>query len=513
MLMSSISGSYTCQIFWKGDPSIENFIIRFTTEEALRKWVFEIETQRRRYRESRSGARNSEGSRSLGTSHTEFNYLQNQPPLENPYKRDVEDDGDDEDLDDLVSSGHWPVPGHPIKGDFTQSRNGSSTSLRSRSTTGESMAQPPPSLPPTRALPPRPPQGGQALTLRTRELQMASQSPNTSAPSESYFSPVTNDSPMSALRTSTSSAMYPFPRQNVSQNGYYEDGQGNTRFTAPAMGRPQVNREGSVLSNGYAPPGRGPMPRPSPTNGPGMHNAPQMPPPPRHRSASSPDIHNGPRVPMRNAGQPPVPDVPAPYQHAVHAVNRSQSNSPNLTNGMPTRNSPQMQRLYPWHDHSSMDQVQTAAPPQPDARGSQHSRTTTPVSTRNQIWPVPPTANPPSNTSPQAVPSETPSGPPSQLKVKVHCPSASQTLTLVVSNNITYQTLKDRIDAKLQRSTNLSLGDRAPRESQVKLKYLDEDDYVSIQSDEDVQTAFETWREQTGEGFSGMGEIELFCTK
>jgi cell division control protein 24 len=82
-----------------------------------------------------------------------------------------------------------------------------------------------------------------------------------------------------------------------------------------------------------------------------------------------------------------------------------------------------------------------------------------------------------------------------------------------VSTNITYQTLKDRIDAKLQRSTNLSLGDRGPKESQVKLKYLDEDDFVSIQSDEDVQTAFETWREQKGEGITGMGEIELFCQR
>lgn len=82
-------------------------------------------------------------------------------------------------------------------------------------------------------------------------------------------------------------------------------------------------------------------------------------------------------------------------------------------------------------------------------------------------------------------------------------------MTLVVPLNISYQSLKDRIDAKLQRSTSISLSDRTG--NQVKLKYLDEDDYVSIQSDEDVQTAFETWREQRGEGMGGMGEIELFC--
>jgi cell division control protein 24 len=110
----------------------------------------------------------------------------------------------------------------------------------------------------------------------------------------------------------------------------------------------------------------------------------------------------------------------------------------------------------------------------------------------------------------------------SQLRVKVYCNAVSQILTLVVPTTISYASLKDRIDAKLQRSTNLSLGDRGPKENQVKLKYLDEDDYVSIQSDEDVQTAFEAWKEAHGhaanaDGGFGMGgllgEIELFCQK
>lgn len=100
--------------------------------------------------------------------------------------------------------------------------------------------------------------------------------------------------------------------------------------------------------------------------------------------------------------------------------------------------------------------------------------------------------------------------PPSQLKVKVHATAAGQVLTLVVPSNITYQSLKDRIDAKLQRSTNISLTDRGAG-NHVKLKYLDEDDYVNIASDEDVQTAFETWREQKGDGMSVVGEIELFA--
>lgn len=139
----------------------------------------------------------------------------------------------------------------------------------------------------------------------------------------------------------------------------------------------------------------------------------------------------------------------------------------------------------------------------------------TPVSSRGNAFSPPPPSE--SSTSFSSSTIERSSTTPAQLKVRVHCPSASQTLTLVVSTTITYQTLKDRIDAKLQRSTNLTLGDRVsqggPERIHVKLKYLDEDDFVSIQSDEDVQTAFETWREQSGEGIGGMGEIELYCQR
>ena len=83
-------------------------------------------------------------------------------------------------------------------------------------------------------------------------------------------------------------------------------------------------------------------------------------------------------------------------------------------------------------------------------------------------------------------------------------------MTLVVSTNISFQSLKDRIDAKLQRSTSLSLSG-----GNVKLKYVDDDDFVSIQSDEDVQTAFESWKEQQRSQVAAgqMGEIELFVQR
>ncbi|KXS99492.1 hypothetical protein AC578_3758 [Pseudocercospora eumusae] len=493
-------GSYTCQIFWKGDPSIENFIIRFTTEETLKKWAQQIEIQRRKYRERIVGARSSDSSNHKGTSATEFSFMQNQP-LENPYK-EIEEDEDEDDVDTLAGSGSWSGP-NDFNGSFSQSRNGSSSSLRSRSTTGDSTLGSISETSATRSHPPRIPTAivPQGLSLRTRELQQLAQSPG-DRQMDSYFSPTT-DSPMSAMssRTSASSGMYPFPRQGLPQNGYYEEGHGATRFTAPAPARQPMN---GTLSSSYTPTSRVPSGQQRYPPGTAMHSSMQLP-PSRNRSASSPDIHNGQRVPVRNGSQPPVPDMPASY------ANRSQNNSPSLPNGI-DRTSPQMlrDRQYSNAEASPTDYAYPGRPGMPTQYAS--SRTITPSSSRGAYPPPTPSSGMPFGAPGEEAP-PTQKTTPAQLKVRVHCPAAGQTLTLVVSTNISYQTLKDRIDAKLQRSTNLSLGDRGPKEAHVKLKYLDEDDFVSIQSDEDVQTAFETWKEQHGEGIGGMGEIELYCQK
>jgi cell division control protein 24 len=96
---------------------------------------------------------------------------------------------------------------------------------------------------------------------------------------------------------------------------------------------------------------------------------------------------------------------------------------------------------------------------------------------------------------------------PTQLKVRVNCDSGNY-VTLVVAFNITYQSLIDRIDAKLARFTASSIG-----KGMLKLRYRDEDgDFVTIQSDDDIQIAFMEWREGVRNMYSGgVGEIELFC--
>lgn len=96
---------------------------------------------------------------------------------------------------------------------------------------------------------------------------------------------------------------------------------------------------------------------------------------------------------------------------------------------------------------------------------------------------------------------------PSQLKVRVNCDNGTY-VTLVVAFNITYQSLIDRIDAKLARFSSSSIG-----KGMLKLRYRDEDgDFVTIESDDDIQIAFSDWREGMKTTYSGgVGEIDLFC--
>ncbi|GAB7350434.1 hypothetical protein MBLNU459_g1042t1 [Dothideomycetes sp. NU459] len=492
VLKASKSGTYTCQIFWKGDPGIENFIIRFVSEETLNKWYNTLLEQRKICSEL---SRPVVPPRPAGTSVTEFTYMQNQGDLENPYQQEDEED-DDDDAASVAPTA--PFPSYSPASEFYASQNASSTSLRSRSATGDSGPNQltngglvrPYRLPPGSI-------GQPALTLRTQQLPGYLPSPAEKL-ADSYFSP-TMDSPMSS-RTSTSSSIYPFPRQAVPTNGYYEEGHG--RYTAPVMSR-TASRENPAAANAYPANARGITPRPSFPAGTGMHSS-QQTPASRNRSVSSPDVNNAQRRAM-NGHRPPVPDMPPqPYQ-AQHMpisgpVSRSLTNSPSLANGLPPRGtqSPKLQR----------DWAETR--PRPDLPQFGHDNSGAPLTDpRIAHMSAPRSHTPIIGAMSPPLPSSAEAAQPTQLKVKVHATAAGQVLTLVVPTNIAYQSLKDRIDAKLQRSTNMSLSDRTA--NQVKLKYLDEDDYVSIQSDEDVQTAFETWREQRGEGIGGMGEIELYC--
>ena len=450
----------------------------------MKKWALQVDNQRRIWNEKARGS----DERSLGTSATEFTFMQNQGALENPYRND--EDGEDED-DVSTVYGQIPVSEFPMS-----SRNGSRTSLRSRSTTGDSGQSSSQST--GRVPPPRFPMGpsAPALTLRTQQLANAAPSPGERG-GDSYFSP-SIDSPVS-IRTSSSSGMFPFPRQQPPTSAYH--GEESNRFTAPAVGR-TVSRDGQGM-NGYSN-SRSVM-RPSAPAGTGLQSAQNL--PNRFRSASSPNIQNtlsNNRQQGNNNQTSTVPDVPVPpfpVHYAHHpGINRSQSNSPTggQINRLPSQ-SPGVHRdragqlRHPQELHFPEYDDPSA---QPNGRSPAYPRSATHPPTSQESRPMSPRSD------------DFPPPSPTQLKVKVHCESAGCTYTLVVAINISYQSLKDRIDAKLQRSTNLSLSS-----GQLKLKYLDDDDYVSIQSDEDVQIAFETWKEQHIDQIVAgqLGEIELYC--
>jgi cell division control protein 24 len=511
---SNKPGNYTCQIFWRGDPGIEFFTIKFPAEDMMRKWYGAVDGQRRIWQEMQ---RSSAVAKAAGVSSTEFIWTKDQgPPQRNPYEEpdEEEDDGDSSTL-------HSNYNSEFSKSDFSISRNDSSTSLqmRSRTNTGESLTP----MGVARA-PPRFPLGAQAPVLKVR-TQSGSVQPGAPgapvSPSEyimdSYFSP-TSESPVSTRSSGHMSqhvGMFPFPRQNVPMhNGW--NGDDNARFTAPAMPR-AASRDGSM--NGYP----RQMQRPSlPPNSVTAQMAQN-----RLRSASSPDINNvlGPRR-MADPSQPGIPELPPfPAHYAYQSGIRMNNGSPQQTMVGLTRSSTQSPNVQQQRDRMAplrsiplpvqdyqgqFQQPQLTRAATNMERNMPEMRSMTPGSIDARVM-TPSSSMDPRQHSPP-LPSMSPVNgvdmlAPSQLKVKVHCPAAGSSFVLVVQTTISYGSLKDRIDAKLQRSTQLSL-----LTGQVKLKYLDEGDYISIQSDEDVQTAIETWREQHQEQImvGQIGEIDLY---
>ncbi|KAM0553960.1 hypothetical protein ACHAPJ_007032 [Fusarium lateritium] len=484
-------GHHSVQIWWKGDPGVENFVIKFLNEETLRKWVMTLETQRKH-----NVPRQSTNSDSLST---DFAWTRDQVAgLENPYLQEEEED------DDLgpATAPVFPVAPPPMG---MMPRTASSSNLRARAGTGESSASlagmvraPPPRFP--LPAPPAP------LSLQTQ----GSGAPSPGAwGGDSYFSPVA-ESPASS-RTSTTSGMFTTPHYGLPKTGTpqptWEDGNGN-RYTAPAMPR--------------APSRDGPSPNPHARNprGPSLpamaSNSQAALAQQRNRSYSTPDI-NGPGMPRtRQPSQGNIPAVPGIPQH-LHPghdpnIARGQTGSPR--NDQPMRsqtNSPGAQRER-MHKHSgSMGGSMAHFPTQPvyqrsgtPGPGGNGLRVDAAAANSRTVSPALGTATLPPPTNPMGSP-DMPL--PTQLKVRVNT-EAGNYVTLVVAFNITYQSLVDRIDAKLARFTASSIS-----KGMLKLRYRDEDgDFVAIEGDDDIQIAFMEWREGVKNMYSGgVGEIELFC--
>ncbi|EFE40630.1 hypothetical protein TRV_04680 [Trichophyton verrucosum HKI 0517] len=472
ILSLSKPGSYKIQIFWKGDPGVvDNFGIRYRDEDTMNKWYKDIDKQRALQTHERPS------SKSHGTSETEFTYLRNTPKPPNPYQEEY---STEEELS--------REPTNTSLSEFSTSRNASNTSLRGRSATNGSGGSghhsggrpqfPTPNAP---------------LTVHTQFT------PGAISPGErngaSYFSP-TGEAPPST-RSSSQSTAFSYSRGGTPSNAWTEAEQ--NRYTAPAMPR-SGSRDGSgnnpYYNNGSRNAQRPSLP-PFSSNQNGQSGS-QSQAQARMRSASSPDIHNGAAPDSRrymNGGHTmqtvdnvPVPPIPPHMANMRAPVNRSQNSSP-TGNTIPIRSGTQSPNLQPppsRHGH--------AHPPPVGYNYEPHAPNGRPLQ--------PPTSMP--HTSPFDDPD---SQMPSQLKAKINFDD--NYVTLVIASNILFRSLTDRVDAKLARFTDRSIGGNSAR-----LRYRDEDgDFVTIDSDEAVQLAFMEWREQHQHSLASgqVGEIQLFC--
>lgn len=477
---------------------MENFVIKFQNEEMMKKWANGLDQQRRENTTQQQPVQDQPV--------PNFAWIASQTDgLENPYAQE-QDEEEDSPYSNMVgitptssqysnTSAQYPP---------TMQRNASSTSLRQRSMTGESTqslagiarAPPPPRFPI-----PQPP-----MPLSVQTQMGATQPSPAPRAGESYFSPVA-ESPVSSRTSGTSgffsSSGYNFPKTTTPQPWNPED---NNRYTAPAMPR-APSRDGTNRPDvyGVAPPnGRNPRGPSMPVMPRDSSQLQQQ----RSRSYSTPDINGQPNG-RNGQNVPAVPGIP-PHLHPTHARHDStipRSNTGSPANDLPLRtntSSPGTQRTKQYGGTMAQFPAQPVYP-----------RQGTPGSGTNLPLPGPP----PPGIAPLA-PSDMPRAgqdmivPPTpdfplatQLKVKVNCDSGTY-VTLVVQFNITYQSLIDRIDAKLARFTNRSIG-----KGNLKLQYRDEDgDFVMIESDDDIQIAISEWREGVRNMYNqAVGEIELFC--
>lgn len=459
---------------------MENFVIRFSTEEMMIRWRDQVTMQK----QILSSFGRSSGQ--SGTSDNKFTSLE-KATLENPYL--LEEDADEDD-----SQGSTLVGGHD---GLTASRNASNSSLRGAATlTGASM------LPSTNRVPlPRHPHPDHLvgmptgpLTLRTNILP-AGLSPGGELAGNSYFSP-TAESPKSS-RSSSQANTYQFSPPGNPVSGWRNDD--NKHKTAPAMGR-APSRDGPSFSiGGRVLQGSSLL---ASQNAQYVAMA-QL----RSRSASTPDIHNhngtGPRRYV-NGQQPPtdsnpVPPLPSnlpPYITQLRGPsNRSQTNSP--VNGQSliraATQSPQLQRdklrhppsqqeyeqLYQLKQQQQQQQQQQQANESRLVYQGKHSGLK--IAPSPSLGLVMQTSLAPPTSGIQY---------PSHLKVKIWFDPPPSHVTIVVTIVIKYQSLADRIDSKMTKITSASIASGT-----AVLRYRDDHDLVVIGSDEDVRTAIETWGE------------------
>ncbi|EWC45286.1 hypothetical protein DRE_06013 [Drechslerella stenobrocha 248] len=265
------NGSYTLQIFWKGDPGVENFIIRQRNEELLKQWNNFLHRQVALWKRDDMQQVKSERPVRFPTSNTEFYWTvgTNVPqPADDPDTSEEDDDEDDDpqlpDTDVMSNNRGDPGAKYPSAGS-------------------------PAGFPPPKQL-------KYPVSSSSAYMQPQSTTPlsaTTSTNGMSYFSP--SESPMPTPQSRQTSGQYPFTKPGMQDNG------------APMMTR-STSREGNPLSAAQA--GQR-IQRPSL---PGIAQPQSVSQQNRMRSASSPNIHPLPSSPLGRANAmaaPPLPNMQA----------------------------------------------------------------------------------------------------------------------------------------------------------------------------------------------------------
>ena len=258
----------------------------------------------------------------------------------------------------------------------------------------------------------------------------------------SYFSPTT-DSPTVSTRASQSGTMTPISLP---------------RLAGAASARAIEHKHVT------APPGTYQDKRPQKAGEQAQHD-PHVAAQSRFRSVSSPDIQNQ-SLSKRSIGSlhEDVPVPPIPYHHVLPTArppaNRSQTSSP--TEIIRTTRSP-----FPTHGYNQEAHVRS------ESRQGLPGGPTSALTGGQRLL---------SSASAD-------SGMPTQIKVRIAY--GSNYVTIVVPSNIKYQTLIDRIDAKMEKHSDCSITDGT-----AKLRWFDEDSYISLNDDYDIQLLLDEWRQQ-----------------
>ncbi|KAF3939937.1 hypothetical protein ABW19_dt0206032 [Dactylella cylindrospora] len=467
------NGSYTLQIFWKGDPGVENFIIRHRNEELLKQWNNLLHRQVALWKRDDVNAKSDRPSAPRHqTSNTEFLWMSGADvprPLEEGESTEEDEEEEDEEQAETEA---FPNPRTDSVNKFPP--GGSQSAF------------------------PLPKQPKYPLSSSSAYLQSQSQSPLSVVTSNSdrmngmsYFSPA--ESPMPTplgMQSRQTSGQYPFPKQ-----GGYENGAPMARSTS---------REGTPLQAGQ---GGQRMQRPSL---PGIAQPQSVTHQNRMRSASSPNIHQLPASsPLARANAmaaPPMPNIPggfSQYTPQMHpSINRSMTASPgHLQQGVPSRLGTQSPSMYSQVQHlntlpenpratnsmiNSMSQMSLYG----DPRSSGVEPRLQHISALHQDY-VPRNGTPPSDLA--KIGGESPATPSMRqapvpsLKVKVSY--ITDMFVIIVPQDIGYVQLMDRIERKVRLCGGATYSSHQP----LRVRYQDEDgDYITVNSDEDVQMAIES---------------------